>query len=425
MQEVLPSPRFRSYRRDPDRRPNDDRDRVVCQWFVWLVYLRDGMYYADGRGNRPPLGRHSLGSNDRTEALESLRKLDLKMAVRHGKAPAGEVLDTPVGLQLNEGRTLYVEYASRPAVIGGTRKTTQRRYRQLLDQFLKFAAEKKIETWNRVDRRFLDTYARYLDENGYGSASIYLALTVVKQAIKWLVREGHLPPSCLVRMKLLRNYETNTYCWSDAEVRAMLDHCRSNPNLRWLGDILLTLAMTGMQISELAQLRWSSVDLTQNMVRLVDETYSQQRANKGPRQTLKGNRGRSFPIHASLLPLLAEMHRHSDGRVFRGPRGGKLKPHAVRRALIEEVLEPLKSRFPTTPGERGFEHGRFHSFRHYFCSSSANSGVSERVLMDWIGHTESNMIRRYYHLRNEESRRQMDRLSNPAEGDADDSASKK
>jgi integrase len=407
------------------RRPDPDRERIQCRWFVWLVYLRNGIYYADGRGNRPPLGRHSLGSNDRTEAHESLRKLDLKMAVRHGKAPAGEVLDTPVGLQLDEGRTLYLEYASRPPVIGGTRKRTQGCYRRVLNQFQAFAAEKKIETWNRVDRPLLEKYARFLVDHPYASASIRLALTVVKQTMKWLVVEGHLPPSCLVHMKLSRNYESRAYCWSKVEVRAMLDHCRDNPDLRWLGDILLTLAMTGMRISELVQLRWSSVDLTQNMIRLVDESHSRKGANKGSEQTLKGKRGRSFPIHASLQPLLAEMPRHSDGRVFRGPRGGKVRADEVRKKLIEEVLEPLKNRFPTTPGERGFENGRFHSFRHFFCSSSANSGVSERVLMDWLGHTESKMIGMYYHLRDEESRRQMDRLSNPAEGDADDSASEK
>jgi integrase len=381
------------------------------------------MYYADGRGNRPPLGRRSLGTNDRNDALATLRELDLKMAVKHGLADPDEMREKPEGLRLGEGRALYVEHASRPAVIGGTRKSTQRRYRQVLDQFLTFAAEKKIETWNRVDRRFLEGYARFLVDQRYGSASIYLALTVVKQALKWLVAEGHLPPSCLVRMKLSRNNETSTYCWSDVEVRAMIDHCRGNPDLHWLGDILFTLAMTGMRISELAQLKWSSVDLTQNMIRLVDETYSQQRANKGPRQTLKGKRGRSFPIHARLQPLLAEMHRHSDGRVFHGPLGGKLKPDVVRRALIQEVLEPLKSRFPTKEGERGFEHGRLHSFRHYFCSLSANHGVDERVLMAWLGHADAEMVRRYYHLRDEESQRQMDRLSIPAGEDANNLAS--
>jgi integrase len=100
-----------------------------------------------------------------------------------------------------------------------------------------------------------------------------------------------------------------------------------------------------------------------------------------------------------------------------------LKPDVVRRALIQEVLEPLKSRFPTKEGERGFEHGRLHSFRHYFCSLSANHGVAERVLMAWLGHADAEMVRRYYHLRDEESQRQMDRLSIPAGEDANNLAS--
>ena len=55
--------------------------------------------------------------------------------------------------------------------------------------------------------------------------------------------------------------------------------------------------------------------------------------------------------------------------------------------------------------------GRLHSFRHFFCSASANAGVPERVLMDWLGHRSIHMVHRNIHLHNEESHRQMARWS--------------
>lgn len=100
--------------------------------------------------------------------------------------------------------------------------------------------------------------------------------------------------------------------------------------------------------------------------------------------------------------------RNRDGLIFHGPRGGLLKPDVVRTILIRDVLTPLAKRFPTPAGEIGFRDGRLHSFRHYFC---ANSGVPEQVVMEWLGHSHSAMVRHYYHLHNDEAQRQMKRLN--------------
>ena len=100
-----------------------------------------------------------------------------------------------------------------------------------------------------------------------------------------------------------------------------------------------------------------------------------------------------------------------DTFVFHGPRGGRLKPDTVRRIFVREVIAPLKERFSSAEDEQGFKDGRLHSFRHYFSSTCANRGVPERVLMEWLGHQDSEMVRHYYHLHDAESRRQMERLN--------------
>lgn len=55
-------------------------------------------------------------------------------------------------------------------------------------------------------------------------------------------------------------------------------------------------------------------------------------------------------------------------------------------------------------------HGRLHSFRHYFCSTFAISGVPERMVMDWLGHADSEMIRHYYRLHDEDAKQRMNGL---------------
>jgi integrase len=82
----------------------------------------------------------------------------------------------------------------------------------------------------------------------------------------------------------------------------------------------------------------------------------------------------------------------------------------VRQVLIRDVLAPLTEKFPSTPGTVGFADGRLRSFRHYFCSTCANSGVPEQVVMAWLGHADSARVRHYYHLHDDEAQRQMKRL---------------
>ena len=92
-------------------------------------------------------------------------------------------------------------------------------------------------------------------------------------------------------------------------------------------------------------------------------------------------------------------------RVFTAQKGGVLRPDNVRWVLIKQVIEPLANQFPSEKEEIGFKDGRLHSLRHFFCSVCAHSQIPEQVVMRWLGHRDSKMVRRYYHLHDEESQR--------------------
>lgn len=395
------------------RRPNPNKQKITSRYFSWVVWNRDGTYYADGRGNAPKLGRFSLGACTLAEALINLEQLDRLKAVETGKADHSILEPTARMLNLADGRKLYEQHIGRPIVTGGTRPSTRKRYRPVLDKFLAFAKSIGLEYWSQVNTSILQQYAGHLEKLKKSYNTQYLELTTLKQINKWMIAEGHLAETCRIQLKLPRDKESTTYCWRVEEFQALVEQCRSTPTLGWLGEICVTLGLTGMRISELAQLRSSDLDFNKRVITLVDESRrSMQREGRAGR-TLKNKRGRSFPMNEQLIPVLESVPRHRDGFVFHGPLGGRLKPDTVRNILVKQVLGPLKSRFPTATGEGGFEHGRLHSFRHFFCSRCANSGVAERVVMDWLGHADAETVRRYYHLDQQESRRQMDRVSIP------------
>ena len=114
-------------------------------------------------------------------------------------------------------------------------------------------------------------------------------------------------------------------------------------------------------------------------------------------------------VVGGLRRVLLTLAKRADGRIFHGP-WGRLKPDTVRITLMRDVIEPLKSRFPTPSGEIGFENGRVHSFRQYFCSQAFQSGAAEVDVKEWLGHKDSKMVAHYRHLRSEDSQRKMQQI---------------
>jgi integrase len=386
------------------------KERVVAQYFVWLIGERNGVYYADGRSNRVNAGRHSLGVKTYKEAVDAVQKLDLVRAVALNVADPSMLNQDPAQISLEEGRRLYEEHVRRPRVVGGAKPSSDKRYRAVLDKFIPFARSAGILAWNQVGKLSLERYAAFLQADGYAYATQYLELTTLKQIVNFLIESKRLPASHKIHLPMSKAQGTTTYCWRKEEVRAILDYCRTKSELNWLGDIIVALACTGLRISELAALRWTDIDRQRNLVRLTDESTKPKKGNQRKRREIKSGRDRAFPLHDELVRVLDGIKPAADGLVFHGPLGGKVKPDTIRNILIKDVLTPLASKFPAADGETGFADGRLHSFRHYFCSTCANDSVPEQVVKEWLGHSDSKMVKHYYHLHQDEAQRQMKRL---------------
>src|SRR3954452_9628568 len=106
-----------------------EKEAFAGRYFRWLLGSRNGVFFADGRANHPhDLGRHSLATRDRQEALDLLTRLDLRKAVEFRLADPALLTDkTDNLLALEQGRALYLTHVERPPVLGGAGKTTSKR----------------------------------------------------------------------------------------------------------------------------------------------------------------------------------------------------------------------------------------------------------------------------------------------------------
>lgn len=398
---------------------------IQCANFCWRLIRRDGVFYADGRSGETNLGKHSLGTRDEAEAMELLKVLDERKAVELGKkpAPATSALLSS-NLSIEEGWKRYLDHAARPLVMKGASPGTIKRYEAVRDHHLNYCRKHAVSTWLQFDKQQLEKFAgRRSRKQAY--RTVYLELTTLKSVSKWLVEERLIPSDCLLRYSLAKPQGTDAYCYRAEEVAAMVSLCNSTPELAWLANLILLLAHTGMRIGEAVGLRWSDIDFATGMIRIADERSSRRKKLAGSARTTKGRRSRTIPIHSRLREMLNGLKRQPDGRVLHAARGGKLLPRNVLATFIEKVIEPLKKQFPTPEGEIGFEHGRLHSFRHFFCSQSFLSGATEGEVRDWLGHADSKITNHYRHLRSDDAVRRMERIEFLPSGDerpSDDAA---
>ena len=382
---------------------------IMCEHFPWRVFSRDGVFYADGRGSARNLGKHSLATKDHTEAMERLKALDYRMAVKLGLAkPKPPKPAMTVGIQ--EGWQAFLDHCGWSPVLGGVSPATLKRYRAVRDKHSKYCARHGVTSWDQLDRGSLVQYGNWLTKK-HAHRTVYLELTLLKSLNQWLIENGLLPAESKITYALSKPVGTDTYCYAREEVAAMIERCQSTANLNWLADVIVALAHLGVRIGELAGLRWSDVDLDNNVVTVADERASRRKQLAGTSRTTKGKRSRTIPIHPRLHKVLTTIKHGTDGRVFHALRGGQLRPRNVLAMFIRDVIEPLKDKFPTPPGEIGFEHGRLHSFRHYFVSQAFLGGASEGEIREWVGHADSKMVEHYRHLGRKDAVRRMEQIT--------------
>ena len=372
--------------------------------FAWVLYKREnGIFYADGRSNTTDVGRHSLCTRDHAAALERVRALDhVKAAERGLIAPPTPQAGARGTLPLGDGGQLFLKYGVSP----DTKPASVKRYRAVVEEFVKFARGQGLADWQQVKKMHVQEYARWLDEARHGSGKRpYCKRTkvferiVLAQILKYLAQEGRIDAVDLRGIRPKKVVGTDAVCFTDEEVEEVVTHCRARPDLAWLLPVVVTLAKTGARISELASLRWEDVDIGDRTN--ANESWATFRGTKN-------GRDRRVPLLEDVVEELKKLPRHRDGRVFHGQLGGRLKPDTVRRAFVRDVLKPIAK--ASTRVSPQFLRGRLHTFRHYFCSTLVRKNVHQQTILAVMGHQSSAMVAHYKHLHDPSLREQVGRL---------------
>lgn len=357
---------------------------VQGRYYRWLMYLRDGVFQADGRSNTIDAGRHSLRTRQLEVAKKRIHKLDEKMAEKLGLIRfARRENDVNFKLTVKDGIEIYLNYIERPKIAGGIAESTRKRYKRSINSFSSYVAHDPIQFWEQFDAAYMTNFVKELGKR-YKPSSIVTIATTIRTLHRHLISYKHLDDRCAFPFAIGRPKESTKYCPEDQELRAILACLKGTD---WIYDATATLSHSGLRFGELSQLTRFDIDLKKSLIHVRDETFD----SRGTRTTKSGY-SRAVPMHPVVSEIVKRRLQRDPELLFAGPRGGKLRSDTYGRNLRKLALEPLEEKFPAPR----FQTITAHSLRHFFASICAANKVSEQTTMDWMGHRTSNMAKYYY-----------------------------
>ena len=217
----------------------------------------------------------------------------------------------------------------------------------------------------------------------YKPKAINNALIALRRAFNWaidqgLILEGRNP---FAKIKLL-SWQGRQRTATEHEFLALLDHCRDAA----FRDVLIALRYTSARPGDIRGLSWPMVQWQLHRWWIPDHKTT---------KTAKDPRPRIIGMNDLVEGMLRERAAKygMTGRVFLNSKG---KPWTSNALGLR--LRRLRARAGIRADERG-EEFVLYTYRHSFLSSAATDPtISESMLKDIAGHTDSRTTGRYIHL---------------------------
>jgi len=261
----------------------------------------------------------------------------------------------------------------------------------------------------RVIRQVLDTLAIKLDGKRASANTIARRRAVFHNALEHAVELGHYPANPLARVKwqapkVAESVDRRSVVNHD-QARALLDAVRAQKGIGpHLHAFFACMYYAAMRPAEVAALRATDLVLPESgwgELHLSGSTPSKgsswSESGKRERRQLKhraANDVRTVPCPPRLAEILrnhlAEFGTASDGRLFRGARGGPVPDHSYGRVwqkAREEVFTPAELRSPLAAVP--------YHLRHAAVSTWLNAGVDATQVAEWAGHSVNVLLKVY------------------------------
>jgi integrase len=355
--------------------PADDHPEKIGDHVT--IFQRNTRWYANYQHDEKQY-RKSLGTHSKKQARANAIRIEADLAsgrlTHESRAPALQRVIDEYRAYLNTERRA---------------KGTLAKYERAFGAFLALAARLKVKNILGINRRFVDAFRGERVANGAEPMTVHTDTVILRQIVNFALARDLINRDPLRGFKLKKPKASSQPCWTIEEVERILA-AASEPQR----SAFAVLADTGMRVGELKHLTWADVDFSNRVLHVREK----------PGWKPKTGDVRVIPMTPRVQAILKRLPRHREW-VFtanasqRYPRGDhKLS----ERRLLEYLKRVLKKL--SLPGH-------VHTFRHHFISAALTKGTAEAVVRRWVGHVDQQVMKRYTHVADKESRTAMDRLA--------------
>jgi len=332
-------------------------------------------------------GSAKTAADKRSEALEVC--LAIERAENHAKNGTltehqakkiiGEILERTTGEPLRNYRVRdwFTHWLDMKEQVRSGK--TMDRYRQVIRDFIASLGNRANLALAHMTPKDVLTYRNSVTAAGKTARTANLSGRVVSAAFNAAVRQHIIEsnPATAVESLPVRAEEKGTF--TVAQVSKLVRTAEGD----WRGAILLGY-YTGARLSDVANMRWSTVDWRNKVIRFT------------PSKTRKAV---TLPLHSQLERELLKNAGIGNAPMFPSLTGkGTGGKHGLS-GRFNAIMEKAGVEGKRTPasGGRTLSSLSFHSLRHSFNSALANAGVSQEIRQKLTGHASAEMNAIYTH----------------------------
>lgn len=267
-------------------------------------------------------------------------------------------------------------------------------YRHVFRTLLEFARERRISKVHQINLRFIDFFRKQRRTAGKAPKTIWKETAIIRRLVRYALSRNMILRDPLEGLQNLQPRPTEQPCWSPEELELIIAAAEGTLKL-----IFILLADTGMRLGELQWLTWDDFNFSQKYIHI--------RPKEG--WSPKTGESRKIPMTERVYEefrCLPCKHRWvvTRGVSSRYPEGGQ----RISQSRTLRSLKRLLKRIGMS------QEGKLHTFRHSFISKALARNVPATTVRSWVGHVSDEMLRRYTHVLEEDSRAGIERFAEEA-----------
>ncbi|MBA4393827.1 MAG: tyrosine recombinase XerC [Desulfobacca sp.] len=259
-----------------------------------------------------------------------------------------------------------------------------RGYGQDLGEFLNYLGIHQAGHVNQLDLPLLRGFLALLHKKNKKS-TVARKMAALRSCFGYAQKKGWILDNPLVQVRTPKIEKTIPPFLSEKEVESLLQEPITESLLELRDQAFLELFYaSGLRLSELTNLNWSSLDLSLGLIRVV---------GKGAKERIVPVGRKALRSLSNYRQALEQAQKRSECKptnhqaIFLNRFGERVSDRTIARRLKKRVLGENLS--PTISP---------HALRHSFATHLLNAGADLRVVQELLGHQSLSTTQKYTHI---------------------------